>query len=120
MGNKALEETVTASIDFAKQGGFVPVVMQDVHTNEVVLVAYANQAALEKTQQTGYATFYSRQRQVLVTKGELEISEIRVDCDQDALLYLVNNKGTHSCHTNPSRPSCFYRRLNADNTLSYL
>ncbi|MEK6825694.1 MAG: phosphoribosyl-AMP cyclohydrolase [Nanoarchaeota archaeon] len=120
MGNPDLEETLNLSIDFAKQDGLVPVVVQDVSTRRVLMVAYTNEKALQKTCQTGIATFYSRKRQVLWVKDSLRVTDVRVDCDQDALLYLVENIGENHCHTKDSRPSCFYRRINANDTLSHL
>ena len=78
------------------------------------MLAYANEEAIKKTLETGFAHYWSRSRKKLWKKGETsgnvqEIVEIRVDCDNDALLYLVKQKG-NACHT--GNYSCFYRRLN--------
>ena len=89
-------------------------------TGEVLMVAFLNQEAIDKTLETGRAHFYSRSRKALWQKGEtsgnvLKVNEIRVDCDQDALVMLVEPTGP-ACHT--GERSCFYRRLNTDQTLA--
>ena len=93
--------------------GLVPVVAQERHQGTVRMVAYANRAALDATLETGDAHFWSRSRQSLWRKGEtsgnvLRVSEVWVDCDGDALLYMVDPTGP-TCHT--GRVSCFFRRL---------
>ncbi|MEM2211482.1 MAG: phosphoribosyl-AMP cyclohydrolase [Nitrososphaerales archaeon] len=100
-------------LDFEKGGGLIPVVVQDYSTREVLMVAYVNKEALEKTIESGYAHYWSRSRKSLWKKGETsgnvqKIREIFVDCDQDALLYLVDQVGP-ACHLN--KRSCFFRRL---------
>jgi phosphoribosyl-AMP cyclohydrolase / phosphoribosyl-ATP pyrophosphohydrolase len=92
-------------------GGLVPVISQDVQTGVVRMFAWANQEALRKTTETGLAHFFSRSRQALWRKGEtsgnvLRVRDIRVDCDGDVVLYLVDADGP-SCHT--GRTSCFFR-----------
>jgi len=104
--------------------GLVPVVVQDYMSGTILMVAYANQEALETTLETGYATFWSRSRKELWKKGgtsgdRLSVKEILVDCDQDTLVYRVAMEGQGACHTKVdgrARASCFYRRLNADGT----
>ena len=86
-----------------------PVVVQDFVTKEVLMLAYANEEALKKTKETGFAWYWSRSRDKLWLKGETsgntqKIVEIRDDCDQDALLYIVEQKGV-ACHT--GKYSCF-------------
>jgi phosphoribosyl-AMP cyclohydrolase len=93
--------------------GLIPVIAQDVHTKEVLMLAYANELAIRKTLETGYGHYWSRSRNELWMKGGTSgntqrIVEIRVDCDRDALLYLVEQKG-NACHT--GNRSCFFRRL---------
>ncbi len=93
--------------------GLIPVIAQDVHTKEVLMLAYANELAIRKTLETGYAHYWSRSRNELWMKGGTSgntqrIVEIRVDCDCDALLYLVEQRG-NACHT--GNRSCFFRRL---------
>ena len=95
------------------EDGLIPVVVQDAKTKEVLMLAYANEDAIRKTIETGYAHYWSRSRNKLWMKGETSgnfqrIVEIRVDCDNDALLYLVEQKGV-ACHT--GNYSCFYRKL---------
>jgi len=93
--------------------GLVPVVVQDAKTKEVLMLAYANEEALRKTFETGYAHYWSRSRKKLWMKGETsgnvqKVVEVRIDCDNDAILYIVEQKGV-ACHT--GNYSCFYRRL---------
>lgn len=100
-------------IDFEKGNGLVPVVVQDVNTKKVLMVAYANREALEKTLKTGYAHYYSRSRGKLWKKGETsgnvqKVKEVLLDCDGDTLLYLVDQKGV-ACHT--GEYSCFFRKV---------
>ncbi len=89
--------------------GFLPVIIQDATTNEVLTLAYANRDALEQTIATGMTVLYSRSRQALWRKGETsgnvqQIESVTYDCDADALLYRVHPKGP-ACHT--GRHSCF-------------
>jgi len=93
--------------------GLIPVIAQDVNTKEVLMLAYANELAIRKSIETGYAHYWSRSRNELWMKGESsgntqKLVEIRVDCDCDALLYLVEQKG-NACHT--GNRTCFFRRL---------
>ena len=83
--------------------GLIPVVAQDRGSGDVLMVAYANVAALVRTAETGFAHFWSRSRQALWKKGEtsghmLRVVEVRADCDKDALLYVVEPSGP-ACHT---------------------
>ncbi len=96
--------------------GLVPVVVQDADTGEVLMQGWANEEAIRTTFHRKLATFWSRSRRELWTKGEtsgnrLHIVEIRYDCDADALLYLVRLEGTSVCHT--GERSCFHRVLEA-------
>ncbi len=98
-------------IDFKKGGGLVPVVAQDAESREILMLAYANKEALDKTRQTGYAHYYSRSRRRIWMKGEesgnrQKVIKILVDCDADSLIYLVEQTGV-ACHT--GNKSCFYR-----------
>ncbi|MBN1463637.1 MAG: bifunctional phosphoribosyl-AMP cyclohydrolase/phosphoribosyl-ATP diphosphatase HisIE [Paludibacteraceae bacterium] len=90
-------------VDFNKQGGLVPAIIQDVLTGKVLMLGYMNEEALTKTQSTGKVTFYSRSKQRLWTKGEesgnfLNLVSIESDCDDDTLLIKVNPVGP-VCHT---------------------
>lgn len=99
--------------------GLVPVIAQEAATGMVRMFAWANREALERTLESGDAHFWSRSRAALWRKGEtsghtLRVSEVRVDCDGDVVLYLVVPDGP-SCHTGAT--SCFYRRVAEDGTL---
>ena len=103
-------------VDFDKGGGLVPVVVQDVHTGQVYMLGYQNREALERTLQTGHLHFWSRSRNELWLKGEksgnyLRVRELKVDCDGDALLAVVEQATgeTPMCHT--GQPSCFFTGL---------
>ena len=100
--------------------GLVPVVAQEAKTGAIRMVAWANREALELTAANHAAHFWSRSRQALWRKGEssghtLAVREIRIDCDGDVVLYLVDAEGP-SCHTGAT--SCFYRRVDADGALA--
>jgi phosphoribosyl-AMP cyclohydrolase len=101
-------------LDFTKLDGLLPAVVQDQADGRVLMVGFMNQEAFDKTLETGKVTFYSRSRNELWTKGGtsghyLLAKEIRVDCDEDTLLIVVEALGPGVCH-NGFR-SCFYRRL---------
>jgi phosphoribosyl-ATP pyrophosphohydrolase/phosphoribosyl-AMP cyclohydrolase len=92
------------------EGGLVPVVVQDADTGEVLMLAYASREAVEKTIETGEAHYYSRSRGELWRKGATsgntqKVTEVRLDCDGDALLYRVEPAGP-ACHT--GERSCFF------------
>jgi phosphoribosyl-AMP cyclohydrolase len=100
-------------IDFKKGDGLIPVIIQDVSSNEVLMMAYMNQTAWEETLRTKKACFWSRSRQKLWVKGETsghsqEVREALLDCDGDTLLLKVVQKGGAACHT--GHRSCFHRR----------
>ena len=97
------------NIDFAKNGGLVPAVIQDAVTEKVLMLGYMNEESLLKTQAEGIVTFYSRSKQRLWTKGEtsgnfLKVQQIFLDCDEDTLLIKVNPVGP-VCHTGAD--TCF-------------
>jgi phosphoribosyl-AMP cyclohydrolase len=102
-------------MDFQKLNGLVPAVIQDAENGDVLMVGFMNQEALDTTRRTGFATFFSRTRNTLWTKGEtsgnrLEVIEMLVDCDDDTLLVKVKRLGDGNvCHT--GERSCFFRRL---------
>ncbi len=103
--------------DFSKRGGLVVAVAQDVETGEVLMVAYMNREAWERTLATGLACYWSTSRNQLWTKGESsghvqEVQEIRIDCDNDAVLLKVRQRGGAACHE--GYPSCFYRQRVGD------
>jgi phosphoribosyl-AMP cyclohydrolase / phosphoribosyl-ATP pyrophosphohydrolase len=91
------------NLDFDKMGGLVPAIVQDANTNKVLMLGFMNQEALDKTQELGKVTFYSRTKQRLWTKGEesgnfLNVVDILADCDKDTLLIKVHPVGP-VCHT---------------------
>ena len=111
--NAGQARNITATLDFEKQGGLVPVIAQDASTEQVLMLAYADREAVEMTLQTGLAHYHSRSRDELWLKGGTSghtqrIIEIRIDCDNDTLLYRVEQTGP-ACHTGAY--SCFYRTL---------
>ena len=105
------------NLDFSKLEGLVPAVIQDSVTREVLMVGFMNAEAFQRTLETGHATFFSRTRRKLWTKGEtsgnrLAVEEIRVDCDDDSLVILARQTGGATCHM--GYRSCFFRRLEGD------
>ncbi len=102
-------------VDFGEDG-LVPAVAQDVETGEVLMLAYVSPEALERTRETGFAHYYSRSREELWWKGGSSghtqaVAEIRIDCDADTLLYIVDQAGG-ACHT--GHRSCFYRTVDGE------
>lgn len=111
------QETVEQGLVFAPKfdaNGLIPAIAVDWRTNEALMLAYMNEESLKQTLALGQAVYYSRSRKQLwhkgATSGEFQIvKEIRVDCDQDALVLKVEQLGGGCCHT--KAPTCFYRRL---------
>jgi phosphoribosyl-AMP cyclohydrolase len=106
-------ENMFAKLDFKKGNGLIPVVVQEAKTKELLMVAYTNKEALEKTLTTGFAHYWSRSREKLWMKGETsghtqKIVDIKVDCDYDTLLFQVEQKG-NACHT--GKYTCFHNEL---------
>jgi phosphoribosyl-AMP cyclohydrolase len=105
-------------MDFSKLSGLIPAVIQDSASHEVLMVGFMNQEALDRTIESGYATFFSRTRNTLWTKGEtsgnkLKVERILVDCDDDTLLVMVTRLGGGNvCHT--GERSCFYTEYPKD------
>ncbi|MGA7225525.1 MAG: phosphoribosyl-AMP cyclohydrolase [Candidatus Acidiferrales bacterium] len=104
-------------LNFKKENGLIPAIVQDCANDEVLMLGFMNREALDKTRETGFVTFYSRSRKKLWTKGEssgqkLLLRELRVDCDADALLVRAELSGGAVCHE--GYRSCFFRRLEAD------
>ena len=118
--NNNLEEGLELMLNFDKMGGLVPVAVQNALDGRILLQAFVNREAFDSTVRNGYATFYSRSQGKIWRKGEtsgdlLRIVKILVDCDQDALVYVVLPEGKGVCHTKTQsgepRKSCFYREL---------
>lgn len=108
-------DSAAPELDFGT-AGLLTVVAQEAGTGEVLMVAHASPEAVERTRETGVAHYHSRSRDELWQKGESSghvqhVEEVRVDCDGDALLYLVAQEGG-ACHT--GYESCFYRTLDGD------
>ncbi len=100
-------------VDFKKGNGLVPAIVQDFETKEVLMLAYMNEESLKKTLERDTTWFYSRSRNELWNKGATSghfqyIKEIKIDCDNDTILVLVEQVGA-ACHT--GNKSCFYRKL---------
>lgn len=122
-----LEEGPELSLDFKKlgkvaggSGDVIPVVVQHAVTKEVLLVAYVNQHALDSSLSTGLATFWSTSRRELWVKGAssgdfLDLKEVRVNCEQNSLLFVVIPRAGGVCHTQlpdgHTRQTCFYRMM---------
>jgi phosphoribosyl-ATP pyrophosphohydrolase/phosphoribosyl-AMP cyclohydrolase len=102
-------------MDFSKLDGLIPAVIQDATSHEVLMVGFMNAEALELTRRTGFATFFSRTRNTLWTKGEtsgnrLEVVALLTDCDDDTVLVKVKRLGDGNvCHT--GERTCFFRSL---------
>lgn len=125
-----LEEGAGIKLDFGKLKAVaacgrdvMPVAVQDADTGRVLIVAYADETALRHSLEKGEAAFWSTSRNELWVKGRtsgdiLKIVEIRVNCEQNSLLYLVRPTRTGACHTRDSagntRPSCYYRRIEGE------
>ncbi len=96
--------------------GLIPVIVQDVKSREVLMMAYANEEAVRLTRETGFAHYFSRSRKKLWKKGEesghfQNVARILADCDEDCLIYFVEQQGA-ACHT--GYQSCFYRTLDGE------
>ena len=122
-----LEEGPDLTLDFGKlakvaagSGDVIPAVIQDAKTKDVLLIAYVNRKALEASLSTGIATFWSTSRAELWIKGAtsgdyLDLKEVRVNCEQNSLLFLVVPRSGGACHTKQldgrARSTCFYRAI---------
>jgi len=104
----------THMLDFKKGNGLIPAIVQDYKSGEVLMLAYMNEEAWNKTIETGEAHFWSRSRNELWHKGGTsghvqKIKEIRIDCDNDTILLKVHQIGGAACHT--GYRTCFHKRL---------
>ncbi len=106
------------SLNFGKASdGLLPAIVQDYKTGEVLMLAYVNKESWGKTLETGKAHYWSRSRNALWLKGETSgnvqlIRQIMVDCDEDTVVYKVEQLGGAACHT--GHRSCFFRRVDGD------
>ncbi len=131
-----VEESDRLMLDFGKlrkigagTADVLPVVVQDATTLEVLLVAYVNEEALRLSIHEQRAVFYSTSRQEIWRKGDtsgdtLPLREIRVNCEQNSLLFLVDKAGHGACHTRDAsgttRSNCYYRRLKDAELLEFV
>jgi phosphoribosyl-AMP cyclohydrolase len=135
MDHHELENGTTLALDFKKLAkvaacgeDLIPAVAQDADTGEVLIVGYANQLALDTALQEGMATFWSSSRNELWIKGKtsgdyLEIVEVRVNCEQNSILYRVHPKGQGACHVKDdqgiARKGCYYRKIIGPNEITF-
>jgi phosphoribosyl-AMP cyclohydrolase len=115
------EYTTELMLDFGDDGkNLLPVVTQHFLTKEVLILAFVNEEAFKETVSSGYATFFSRSRNELWKKGAtsgdfLLVKEIRINCEQNSILFLAIPEGRGVCHAIKSNgnpfPTCFYRRI---------
>ena len=135
MNHQELEEGKTLRIDFKKlekvagcAEDLIPAVAQDHDSGEVLIVGYANELALKTALSENMATFWSTSRNELWIKGKtsgdyLEIVEVRVNCEQNSVLYRVHPKGQGACHTKDkegvARSGCYYRIIEKEGTLRF-
>ena len=134
--SRELEEGTRVTLDFTKLATIgergqhvVPVVLQHADTKEVLYIAYANALALEESLATRRAVLWSTSRNELWRKGEtsgdvLELVEVRMNCEQNSLLYIVRPTRAGCCHTRDAagrtRSTCYYRRLESDDAAAFL
>ncbi len=105
------------SLNFAKGNGLLPAIVQDHDSGKILMMAYINKISWEKTLETGEAHYWSRSRQELWHKGGTsghvqKIKEIYMDCDQDAVLFKVEQIGGAACHT--GYESCFHQKVDTN------
>ena len=116
-----MEQFDAATLRYNRDG-LIPAIAQDVGTHEVLMMAWMNQDAVEKTLATGRVTYFSRSRQALWIKGETsghvqELVDFRYDCDADCILVLIRQTGP-ACHTH--RRSCFYTAVRQGDTIELM
>ncbi len=110
-----IDNTHKLSPNYNKDG-LIAAIVQDIQSGDVLMMAWMNPEAFEKTIETGEAHYWSRSRNELWHKGATsgatqKVKEVLIDCDQDAVLLLVSQSGNGACHT--GRRSCFYRRVDS-------
>ncbi len=136
MSTEELEEGTVLAMDFDKLQkvaatgeALLPAVVQEADSGEVLIVGYVNRWALETTLKTKRATFWSSSRNELWVKGEtsgnaLLVEEVRVNCEQNSLLYRVRLEGEGACHTKDAqgcyRFGCFYRKVTEEGSLEFV
>ncbi|MCP3939200.1 MAG: phosphoribosyl-AMP cyclohydrolase [Actinomycetia bacterium] len=134
--SSALEDGLELSLDWEKVAKIgrdghqvIPVVLQDADTLEVLFIGYANQQAFEATLDRQSAVLYSTSRNEIWHKGAtsgdtLSLIDVRVNCEQNSLLYLVRRDGDGACHTRDeagvTRPGCYYRAVTDSQNMSFV
>jgi phosphoribosyl-AMP cyclohydrolase len=123
----AKEHTTELLLDFGPDGRtLLPVVTQDARTKDVLILAFVNREAYDETRRSGYATYWSRSRNELWKKGltsgdMLKVEDVRINCEQNSLVFLVTPQGKGACHAKQPDglpyKSCYYRRIKPDGTL---
>ena len=135
MDHHELENGTSLALDFKKLAkvvacgeDLIPAVAQDAESGEVLIVGYANELALNTALEQGMATFWSSSRNELWIKGKtsgdyLEIVEVRVNCEQNSILYRVSPKGQGACDVKDeqgiARKGCYYRKITSDQSLRF-
>lgn len=124
------EYTDQLMLDFGEDGKkLIPVVTQDFKTKDVLILSFVNREAFEETRRSGYATYWSRSRNELWKKGltsgdMLSIKEIRINCEQNSLVYLVKPEGKGACHAKKENgnpyTSCYYRKIGDNSKLTFI
>ena len=107
-------------LDFEKLNGLIPVIVQDFQSGEVLMSAFMNRDAWEKTLETRFVHYWSRSRDKLWKKGEISgnlqmVKEIRIDCDNDCILIKIHQMGDAACQT--GYRSCFYRKVEGEDII---
>lgn len=116
------DETTQLQLKYDDKG-LIAAIAQDYQTHEILMMAWMNKEAFDKSLETGEAHYWSRSRQELWHKGATsgatqKIKEILTDCDQDAVILKIDQQGSGACHTN--RRSCFYRRIEKNEKLVFI
>ena len=117
-----IRERTMVKLDFSKSAdGLIPAIAQDYQTGDVLMLAYINEEAWEKTLATGIATYWTRSRKKIWVKGESsgniqKVKEILVDCDLDTVIFKIEQVGGAACHE--GYRSCFFRKVEADGSLT--
>jgi len=116
-------EPNTITLDFVKGGGLLPAIAQDHASGKVLMLAYINEAAWKKTLETGEAHYWSRTRQEIWHKGGTsgnvqKIREIYADCDNDTVLFRVDQVGGAACHT--GHETCFHQRVDREGSVTVI
>ena len=130
MSYNDLEESSKVNLQFAKRNGVLPVAVQESLTGQILMLASVNKEAFDYSIQNKVAAFYSTSRKAFWIKGEssgnyLQLDDVLIDCDQDALVYKVTLKKGGVCHTfnqkGENRKGCFYRTLQMESqTLEFI